>query len=99
AVKFTPNGGKLGLEVQGNKEENKVTITVWDNGIGISENNLSQLFKPFIQLDSGLARESTGTGLGLVLVAQMARLHGGSVKVTSDPGRGSRFIIELPWEP
>jgi len=99
AVKFTPNGRKLGLEVQGNKEENKVSITVWDNGIGISENNLPQLFKPFMQLDSGLARESTGTGLGLVLVAQMARLHGGSVKVTSDPGQGSRFTIELPWEP
>lgn len=99
AVKFTPESGSLGLEVHGDKEENKVSITVWDQGIGISENNLPLLFKPFVQLDSGLARESSGTGLGLVLVAQMAQMHGGSVSVQSQPGKGSRFTILLPWEP
>jgi CheY-like chemotaxis protein len=52
-----------------------------------------------VQLDSGLARETTGTGLGLALVAQMARLHGGSVSASSEPGVGSRFSIVLPWEP
>jgi len=99
AVKFTPDNGRIGLKVHGEQSENKVTITVWDNGIGINQNDLSRLFSPFSQLDSGLARESTGTGLGLVLVAQMARLHGGSVTVESDPGAGSRFSIILPWEP
>ncbi|NWG05626.1 MAG: response regulator [Chloroflexi bacterium] len=99
AVKFTPEGGKIGLKVMGEFEENKVLITVWDTGIGIKENDFQHLFKPFVQLDSGLARESTGTGLGLALVAQMARLHGGSVSVTSDPGKGSQFTITLPWEP
>lgn len=99
AVKFTPEGGKLGLEIHGNKEENKVMITAWDNGIGVSEKDLTQLFLPFVQLDSGLARETTGTGLGLALVAQMARLHGGSVSAVSQPGKGSRFTIALPWEP
>jgi CheY-like chemotaxis protein len=57
------------------------------------------LFQPFVQLDSGLAREATGTGLGLALVAQMARLHGGSVSAVSEPEKGSRFSIVLPWEP
>lgn len=99
AVKFTQENGKIGLEVHGDKDENRVLIAVWDNGIGISENNLSQLFKPFIQLDAGLARETSGTGLGLALVAQMARLHGGSINVTSTPGHGSRFTIIIPWEP
>ncbi len=99
AVKFTPDNGKIGLKVHGEQSENKVTVTVWDNGIGINQNDLSKLFSPFMQLDSGLARESTGTGLGLVLVAQMARLHGGSVTVESNPGAGSRFSIILPWEP
>jgi CheY-like chemotaxis protein len=52
-----------------------------------------------VQLDSSLAREATGTGLGLALVAQMAKMHGGSVSVESQPGEGSRFTIQLPWEP
>ena len=99
AVKFTPENGKIGLEVHGDADANKVTITVWDSGIGIKEEDLERLFRPFIQLDSGLARESTGTGLGLALVAQMARLHGGSVSVVSEPEKGSRFSILLPWEP
>jgi PAS domain S-box-containing protein len=99
AVKFTPEDGKIGLEVHGNKNENEVMITVWDNGIGMKEKDLSRLFQPFVQLDSGLARETTGTGLGLALVAQMVRLHGGSVRVNSHPEQGSRFTIVLPWEP
>ena len=99
AVKFTPENGKLGLEVWGDSAERRITFTVWDNGIGINESDLSRLFRPFVQLDSGLAREVTGTGLGLALVAQMARLHGGSVSVESQPGKGSRFTIILPWEP
>jgi PAS domain S-box-containing protein len=99
AVKFTPENGKLGLEVQADREEKRIMITVWDNGIGISETNLTRLFHPFVQLDSGLAREVTGTGLGLALVAQMVRLHGGSVAVESQLGQGSRFTVILPWEP
>src|SRR6266498_2536184 len=99
AVKFTPENGKLGLEVQADSEEKRIMITVWDNGIGISESDLTRLFRPFVQLDSGLAREVTGTGLGLTLVAQMVRLHGGSVAVESQPGQGSRFTVILPWEP
>lgn len=99
AVKFTPENGSLGLEVRGDRQEKKVIFTVWDNGIGISDNDLKRLFRPFIQLDSGLSREVTGTGLGLALVAQMAQLHGGSVNVQSELGRGSRFTVALPWEP
>ena len=99
AVKFTPENGKLGLEVETDREEKRIMITVWDNGIGISESDLTRLFRPFVQLDSGLDREVTGTGLGLALVAQMVRLHGGSIAVESQPGEGSRFTVILPWEP
>jgi len=99
AVKFTPENGKFGLEVETDREEKRILITVWDNGIGISESNLTRLFQPFVQLDSGLDREVAGTGLGLALVAQMVRLHGGSVAVESQPGEGSRFTVILPWEP
>ena len=99
AVKFTPANGSLGLTVRGDPQEKRVMFTVWDKGIGIHENDLTLLFRPFVQLDSRLAREAPGTGLGLALVAQMVRLHGGSVNVESQPGEGSRFTVTLPWEP
>ena len=99
AVKFTPENGKIGLVIQGDRLEKRIIFTVWDNGIGIDDSDLVRLFQPFVQLDSSLAREATGTGLGLSLVAQMVRLHGGSVSVESQPGKGSRFMVTLPWEP
>jgi PAS domain S-box-containing protein len=98
AVKFTPENKKLGLEVQVDKSHSSLLITVWDEGIGMDEQDLKRLFQPFVQLDSGLSRESGGTGLGLALVAEMARLHGGGVTIESKPGYGSRFTISLPWE-
>jgi PAS domain S-box-containing protein len=99
AVKFTPENGKLGLEVHADPEEKRVTFIVWDDGIGIGEQDRARLFQPFVQLDSSLAREVAGTGLGLALVTQMVRLHGGSITVESQPDKGSRFKILLPWEP
>lgn len=97
AVKFTPEGESVGLEIIGNVEENQINICVWDNGIGISEHDLSRLFKPFVQLDNRFSREAGGTGLGLMLVSQLARLHGGNVSVQSQLNKGSRFMISLPW--
>jgi CheY-like chemotaxis protein len=99
AVKFTPADGSLGLTVRGDRQEKRVMFTIWDKGIGIRQSDLTRLFRPFVQLDSRLSREAPGTGLGLALVAQMVRLHGGSVSVESQPGEGSRFIVTLPWEP
>lgn len=97
AVKFTPEGGEIGLKIGGDEIDQLLYFTVWDTGIGIAEKDLRHLFQPFVQLDGGLARSSQGTGLGLVLVSQMARLHGGSVSVTSQPRAGSRFTLTIPW--
>jgi PAS domain S-box-containing protein len=96
AVKFTPEGGAIGLQIGADPEHGVVHFTVWDTGIGIAPEHLSQLFRPFVQLDSRLSREYMGTGLGLVLVERMAGLHGGKVTVESELGRGSRFTITLP---
>jgi PAS domain S-box-containing protein len=97
AVKFTPERGTIGLEVVGDAEQQAVHFTVWDTGIGIKPEQLSRLFKPFVQIDSGLSRQHQGSGLGLSLVARLAEMNGGSVAVQSEEGKGSRFTITLPW--
>ncbi|HMQ32944.1 MAG TPA: PAS domain S-box protein [Chloroflexaceae bacterium] len=99
AVKFTPAGGGMGLQVRGDREAGTATFTVWDTGIGIAEADLPRLFRPFEQLDSKLSRQYEGTGLGLSLVARLTRLHGGNVAVVSAPDQGSRFSVTLPWAP
>lgn len=97
AVKFTPENGQIGLEVTEEPEREVIHFTVWDTGIGITSEDLPDLFKPFIQLDSSLTRQQEGTGLGLALVSRLLDLHGGSITVESQVGRGSRFTISLPW--
>ncbi len=107
AVKFTPFGGRITLEVKRIKysppiqvadlpSPDYLQIAVIDTGIGIAPENIDRLFQPFIQIDSALNREYTGTGLGLSLVKRIVELHGGKVGLTSEVGVGSCFTIELP---
>ncbi|GAB1538924.1 hypothetical protein NUACC21_15890 [Scytonema sp. NUACC21] len=101
AVKFTPEGGSVALEVWPEKaEEQKSTdicFSVTDTGIGIAPQDISKLFQPFVQLDSDLNRQYNGTGLGLALVRQIASLHGGTVSVKSEIGQGSCFTVRIPY--
>lgn len=99
AIKYSHEGSRIGLEVKEDRQSGTVMITVWDNGIGISPEDLKKLFQPFVQLDSSLTRQQNGTGLGLALVQRLVDLHSGNVKVASDPGRGSRFMVTLPMLP
>ncbi len=96
AIKFTPKGGKVGLEVITN--EDMIDFIIWDTGIGIASKDLKRLFQPFTQLDSGLNRKYGGTGLGLYLVYRLAKLHHGNISVTSELDKGSRFTLTLPWQ-
>ena len=98
AVKFTPEGGRVGLEVNGDPANQVVYFTIWDTGIGIAQEDLSKLFQPFVQLDSRLSRVYSGTGLGLSLVYRLTEMHGGSIAVESEIGRGSRFTVSMPWQ-
>ena len=99
AVKFTPEGGRVGIEVWQPPERDAVAFTVWDTGIGIAAADLAGLFQPFVQVDSKLSRQFGGTGLGLAIVRKLAELHDGSVAVESVPGHGSRFTVVLPLAP
>ena len=98
AVKFTPQGGEVGLEVIGYREKGLICFTVRDTGVGIAATDIERLFTPFVQVGSTSTRPNEGSGLGLALVRQLARLHGGTVTVTSEVGCGSRFTVTLPWE-
>ncbi len=98
AIKFTPAGGDLGLAISANAEKQQARITVWDKGIGIAAENLPHLFQPFQQLDSRLAREYNGTGLGLALSKHLAELQNGWIEVESQLAQGSSFTLVLPWD-
>lgn len=95
AVKFTPEGGRIELTAT-RLSSGGGAVAIADTGIGIPADKMSLLFKPFSQVDSTLGRRFGGTGLGLLLVDRLVRLHGGQVRVTSTPGKGSTFTIELP---
>lgn len=97
AVKFTPEGRAIGLQVRGDAAAAQVRFTVWDTGIGIAPADYERIFQPFVQLDGALSRKYGGTGLGLALAQRLAQLHNGSISVESTPGEGSRFTLSIPW--
>ena len=95
AVKFTDTGTvSITLRVQGSA----VWIVVKDSGVGIPEEELKRLFRPFVQVDSGLTRRHGGTGLGLYISRRLATMLGGHIEVSSEPGVGSSFSVVLPLE-
>ncbi|MEE3717239.1 PAS domain S-box protein [Tumidithrix elongata RA019] len=98
AVKFTPEGGRITLEVNLNGIESKIQFHIIDTGIGIAPENIPKLFQSFVQVDSGLNRQFGGTGLGLALVKRIVELHGGEILLESTLGIGSQFSILLPYK-
>jgi signal transduction histidine kinase/DNA-binding response OmpR family regulator len=96
AIKFTSEGGSVAIKAV--RVVDRMEIAVSDNGVGIAPEDLQRLFKEFQQVDSGVNRRQQGTGLGLALTRSFAILHGGDVRVQSEPGRGSLFTIDLPVE-
>ncbi|HTY12764.1 MAG TPA: ATP-binding protein, partial [Candidatus Omnitrophota bacterium] len=94
AVNYTGEGGRI--EIGCAKNDDKVEISVADNGIGIAEEHLPRIFERFYRVDKARSRDLGGTGLGLAIVKHVANIHNGSVTVESAEGKGSRFIITLP---
>jgi signal transduction histidine kinase len=94
AVKFSRRGGEVRVKCE--VVEHLVAIHVEDDAHGIAEDKLEQIFEPFVQLSSGLTRTAEGSGLGLSISRELARLMGGDVTVESTLGKGSVFTVTLP---
>lgn len=94
AVKFSNENGCV--RVKASQSKNFINVTVSDEGIGIAAEDQAKLFKPFSQIDSSASRKYQGTGLGLALVKEIVQLHGGTVWVESEVGKGSTFGFSIP---
>ena len=94
AVKYTPSGGEVRVELQSG--EHQVKLAVADTGRGIPREHLPHIFDRFYRVPSTDSSDTRGIGLGLSFVAWIVKAHGGSIDVTSTPGRGARFLVTLP---
>jgi two-component system phosphate regulon sensor histidine kinase PhoR len=94
AVKYSRENGEIRLQAERCGPE--IVISVGDNGIGISKDDLPRIFERFYRADKARSRELGGTGLGLAIVKHIAQLHGGRVEAESEPGRGTTVRVFLP---
>lgn len=97
AMKFTPAGGKITVSLT--HGDGTIRLSVADTGIGIRPEEQQNIFQKFRQIERSSARRHEGTGLGLALVKEFAELLQGHVSVTSEPGKGSVFMVEFPAAP
>ncbi|MFL7792506.1 MAG: GAF domain-containing protein [Anaerolineae bacterium] len=94
AIKFSPDGGTVTLRAQADGK--MIHVSIIDEGIGISPNLLGRIFERFYQVDGSTKRRFGGMGIGLALVWEIVEVHGGDVRVESEPGKGSTFVVTLP---
>lgn len=96
AIKFTDKSAKIEVNVHNDSDNDNVIISVKDNGIGIPKNKQKIIFERFVQLDKTFTRRREGSGMGLLIVKMIVKLHNGWITVKSEPGQGSEFIVTLP---
>lgn len=94
AIKYQPHGGLIQVCLQATDDE--AVVRVRDRGIGIAAADLPRLFDPFTRADNAAEHQIGGAGMGLYISAQLVRLHGGAIDVTSTVGVGSEFVVRLP---
>ncbi|MBA3539147.1 MAG: response regulator, partial [Deltaproteobacteria bacterium] len=102
AAKYTDAGGQIHLVLERDgdaSEPGHAVIRVRDSGIGIAAEMLPRIFDPFLQIAPTLHRSGGGLGIGLTLVNHLVHLHGGTISVTSELGKGSEFVVRLPALP
>jgi two-component system, cell cycle sensor histidine kinase PleC len=94
SVKFTPEGGRV--VIRGRASRGHVTIAIADSGIGIPKTALTKLGRPFEQVESQLTKSHQGSGLGLAIAKSLTELHGGTMRIRSQLGRGTIVLLRLP---
>jgi signal transduction histidine kinase len=94
AVKFTPAGGEIVVDLQADLARQQCVLSVRDTGSGIPAEDMPHVFDRFFRGDP--ARQTGGTGLGLAIARLIVEQHGGSIELFSEPGRGSTFRVFLP---
>jgi signal transduction histidine kinase len=93
AIKFTEKGS---VTIEASAKEDKLVVKVIDTGIGIPKEKMGSLFTKFYQVDPTISRRYGGTGLGLSITKQLVELHGGTMTVESDAGKGTTFAFSIP---
>lgn len=96
AIKYSESGSSI--EIEATKNESEVAVAFLDHGIGIGREHLSRLFERFYRVDASRSRKLGGTGLGLAIVKHIVIANAGKVTVESTPGKGSRFVIHIPFQ-
>jgi signal transduction histidine kinase/CheY-like chemotaxis protein len=94
AIKFTAQGGRVWVRARQVRDD--VIVDVGDTGVGIPKEHHARIFDEFYQLDNAATRQVEGTGLGLSLTRRLVELHGGTIGLQSEPGKGSIFTFRLP---
>ncbi|MBJ3791300.1 two-component sensor histidine kinase, partial [Bacillus sp. OA1] len=94
SIKFTPSGGTITIQLK--EHETVVEVRIRDSGIGISEEQKQHIFERFYKADSSRNRAYGGSGLGLAIVKKVLDLHHGEIKVESEEGKGTEFIVRMP---
>jgi two-component system, OmpR family, manganese sensing sensor histidine kinase len=94
SLRYTPDKGSI--EIQSQTSHHQVQVSVQDTGIGIAPEHLDRVFDRFWQADQSRSHQVGGSGLGLAIVQAIVQQHGGSIAVTSEPGKGSCFTVQLP---
>lgn len=95
AIKFSPENDTI--EVSVFADDDKFTISVHDNGIGIDKKYHGKIFAKFVQLDSAYTKKESSTGLGLTITKELVELHEGKISLVSEINNGSTFIVEIPF--
>ncbi|MEH6991373.1 cell wall metabolism sensor histidine kinase WalK [Neobacillus drentensis] len=96
ALKYSPEGGQVTFSIK--EEEEKIVVSVSDEGVGIPKENIAKIFDRFYRVDKARTRKLGGTGLGLAIAKEMVNVHGGMIWAVSDEGKGTEISFSLPYE-
>jgi len=96
ALKYSPEGGQVTFSIK--EEEEKIVVSISDEGMGIPKENVSKIFDRFYRVDKARTRKLGGTGLGLAIAKEMVNVHGGMIWAVSEEGKGTEISFSLPYE-